>query len=138
VAAKRGNVPVLHSLLAMGAVPPATRTRLLVLGVAHPAILRVLLAVGAPPNALAAVGAAPAQSPLMAAAVQYELESVAVLLAGGASVDFPDGAGRTALMRCVGGDGCDPAIIRALIDAGADVNARDAARATALWSPPGC
>jgi len=131
-AAKHGNTPVLRALLAMGVVPPATRARQLVLGAAHPAILRVLLAAGAPPNALAAVNAAPAQSPLMAAAVQYELESVTVLLAGGASVDFPDGAGRTALMRCVSGDGCDVRIIAALIDAGADVNARDAARATAL------
>jgi len=133
IAATHGNAPVLRALLAIGAAPPASYTRLLVLGAHHPAIIRVLLAAGASPNALIDMDDdEPAQSPLMAAALQYQLASMKALLAGGASVDFPDGTGRTALMRCVSGESCDPAIVKTLVKAGADVNARDDSSGTVL------
>ena len=117
-AAHGNNAPVVAALLAMGV---AATAQSLVRAVRHPDLVHVLLAVGAP------LGMATTVTPLMAAA--SVLESVRLLLAAGASVHDSDEHGRTALMHALN---CFfvttddvPRVVEELLDAGADVAARD-------------
>jgi hypothetical protein len=68
-------------------------------------------------------GAAPSLPPLLAAALQGDVEAVRRLLAAGADANARDEKGRTALMLAAGRG--DAALIRLLLDAGADAQRRD-------------
>jgi len=127
-AALFGNAPVMRALLSLGAL---ATTSSLARGVKHPAIIRVLLAAGAPPDVLVDYGG-PIHFPLMEAAFYSVLESVEALLAAGASVGLYDDEGRTALFFSVTGSTFYPSVTEALLAAGADVNARDNTGSTAL------
>ena len=128
-AANCGNAPVVRALLSLGA-PAATSS--LARCVKHSAIIRVLLAAGAPPDALVDLGGGVIRSPLMVAAQKSALESVEALLAAGASVGLCDEQGRTALTLSAAGSTFDPRVTEALLAAGADVNAQDNGGSTAL------
>jgi ankyrin repeat protein len=127
-AAYYGNAPVVTALLALGV---AATTKSLANAVEHPDIVRVLLAAGAPPGGLVwlAVGAATV-SPLMAAAEASALDSVRLLLAAAStSVIRRNERGKTALMHALHSKATDatlvPRVVQALLDADADVAARD-------------
>jgi ankyrin repeat protein len=124
-AAQYGNAPVVTALLALGVV---ATTKSLAHGAAHPDIVRVLLAAGAPPGGLVrlAPGAATA-TPLMAAAEESALESVRLLLVAGASVHDSNEDSHTALMYAFVDTATDdaPRVVGALLAAGASVAARD-------------
>jgi ankyrin repeat protein len=86
--------------------------------------VRQLLAAGADPNAVDRRG----QTPLHFAAQQAAIASAQVLLQGGARVDLSDADGNTALWRAAFGfQGGDPALIRLLLEAGADPQAKNKA-----------
>jgi len=127
-AADNGNAPVACALLSLGA--PATSSSL-ARGVKHPELVSMLLAAGAPVDALVNFGG-PTRSPLMEAARHAALESVEALLAAGASVGLRDSEGDTALVYSVASDLFDFRVVKALLAAGADVNARCKVGSTAL------
>jgi len=133
-AAHKCNALVVRALLSLGA--PATSSSLLH-GVEHPEVVRVLLAEGAPVDALVDLGGQ-VGSPLMAAVLRSALESVEVLLAAGASVDLSAGNGYTALSYAVMGITVDSRVTEALLAAGADVNSRDNFGSTALHFLAAC
>ncbi|MCY2927301.1 MAG: ankyrin repeat domain-containing protein [Planctomycetota bacterium] len=88
---------------------------------ADPELVRTLLAAGADANARNQDG----QTPLKLAVDDCGVETVNVLLRAGVAVNAADNFGRTPLHEAAGrfhGDG--PQIVRALLDAGADVTAR--------------
>jgi hypothetical protein len=138
VAALNGNASVVTVLLALGV---AATTQSLAYAVKYPVIVRALLAAGAPPGLAAGLGAGAATvTPLMAAARASSLESVRLLLAAGASVNERGKGGCTALMYALKCDAVDSAavvveVVEALLDAGADVNARDTS--TSSWAVRG-
>jgi ankyrin repeat protein len=81
------------------------------------------------------------ETPLILAATQFEPDAVNLLLAKHADVNARTRSGRTALMQAIDGPKefdndhhvvYSPAIAKALIDAGADVNAKDDAGNTPL------
>ena len=127
-AAKCANAPVLRALLALGV---AATTTSLAHAVEHPEIVRLLLAAGAPPGGLVRAPHWYANAtPLMRAADVSSLESVRLLLGADASVHRRNEHGHTALMHALWGDAAHaaavPRVVEALLDAGADVTARDA------------
>ena len=125
-AARRGNMPVVRALLALGV---AATTKSLAHAVKHPEIVRLLLATGARPGGLVRViaGAATA-TPLMRAARASSLESVRLLLAAGASVHRRNEHGHTALVCALRSKATDAAaaqrVVEELLDAGADIDTR--------------
>jgi ankyrin repeat protein len=125
-AADRGNAPVVIALLALGV---GATTQNLVRGAAHPDIVRVLLAAGAPPGGLVLLPDDQYDStPLMEAAYHSALESMNLLLAAGASVHDSYELGYTALMyafMCEEDTDGTPDVVEALLGVGADVTARD-------------
>jgi ankyrin repeat protein len=128
IAAYAGNAPVVTTLLALGV---AATTKSLAHAAVHPDVVRVLLAAGAPPGGL--VRLAPGVdtvTPLMAAARASAVESARVLLAAAStSVLIRNERGKTALMHTLQSDSTDAtavlSVVGALLDAGADVAARD-------------
>jgi len=133
-AAQYGNASVVIALLALGV---AATTKSLAHAVAHPDIVRLLLAAGAPVGWLASVTpGGDTVTPLMEAAWKASLESVQLLLAAGTSFLRRNESGSTALMHSVWSRSDDAAavlsVVEALLAAGADVAARDMAGATAL------
>ncbi|MCB1866219.1 MAG: ankyrin repeat domain-containing protein [Chromatiales bacterium] len=82
--------------------------------------VRELLAAGANPNAVDAIG----HTPVMRAVETQKKDVVKLLLDSGASTQGADVYGRTLAHLAVETD--DPAIVAAVLDAGADFNAKDA------------
>lgn len=76
-------------------------------------------------NATAAAGSGSRVSPLMAAAFYGTAESVRALVAKGAVLDEVDNRGRTALMYAVARPHPDPAVVKALLEAGASQAIKD-------------
>ena len=126
-AADKGNAPVVRALLALGITATA---KSLAHATAHPGVVRLLLAAGAPVGALVTVAVGDENvTPLMQAALEAVPESMQQLLGAGASVDASNEQGRTALMYSVYTQNANaPAVLGvldALLAAGADVAARD-------------
>ena len=133
-AADQGNAPVVLALLGLGVTATA---KSLAHAVAHPSVVRLLLAAGASAGEL--VRCVPAEAnttPLMQAAGKAVLESVQLLLGAGASLFHRNQRGETALMWALGSSSTDVAavlsVVGALLLAGADVYARDLAGNTPL------
>ena len=136
LAAFSGNAPVVRALLALGA---AATTMSLALAFAHPGVVRLLVAAGAPVGALvtvAAWGLGDSVTPLMQAALEAVPESVQLLLGAGASVNACNERGSTALIYALFSISTDAVavlgVVKALLAAGAAVNSRSLNGATAL------
>jgi ankyrin repeat protein len=139
-AAYHGNTAIADQLIAAGArVDAANDLSITPLALAaengHAAIVERLLARGANPNTAAATGV----TPLMRASRTGNLGSVRVLLAKGAQVNAVESDRRqTALMWAVSQR--HPDIVKALLENGADYNARTAVRRLTVMldqGPPG-
>ena len=137
LAAFKGNTPVVRALLALGA---AATAKSLAHAVAHPGVVRLLLAAGAPVEALVLLETRGDETtPLMEAAWEAVPESLQLLLGAGASVNACDEDGHTALMWALfsySSNSADAAavlgVVEALLAAGADVNARNLSGNTPL------
>ena len=134
LAAYTGNTSVVRALLVRGV---AATTTSLAHAVKHPGIVRLLLAAGAPVEALVTLGVGATNvTPLMQAAWQAVPESVQLLLGAGASVNAPNERGSTVLMLSVCSKSADAAaiigVVEVLLAAGAAVNTRSLNGATAL------
>ena len=126
-AAHFGNAPVVTALLALGV---GATTQSLAHGAAHPNIVRVLLAAGAPLGGLVRLApGADTVTPLMAAAEASAVESVRLLLAAGASVDRCNERGHTAILYALHSMATDaatvPSVVQTLVAAGTSVAIRD-------------
>lgn len=137
-----GNVDVTKALIVAGADVNAVdndggTALLAAAGTPHTDIVRVLIEAGADVNA------SDGTTPLIQAALNGQLEQVQMLLARHANVNVKNSLGQTALMVAgpvayTGQSGMDEAlatraaIIAALIEAGADVNAKDNQGRTAI------
>jgi ankyrin repeat protein len=134
VAAEYGNAPVVRALLSQGV---AATTKSLAHAAAHPDVVQLLLAAGAPVGELVTLPAEEGTvTPLMQAAWKASLESVQLLLAAGAGVNSSNELGFTALICSLGSTHTDataaPRVVEALLAAGADVAAHDINGNTAL------
>ena len=134
IAADKGDAPVVRALLALGV---AATAKSLVHAVAHPGVVRLLLAAGAPVGGQAQLAAVfEAVTPLMQAAWLAKLESVQLLLGEGASCLRCNERGSTALIYALFSISTDAVavlgVVEALLAAGAAVNSRSLNGATAL------
>ena len=132
-AADAGNAPVVRALLVLGVAATAES---LAHAVAHPGVMRLLLAAGAPVEELVRFVPADANfSPLMQAAGKAVPQSVQLLLGGGATVNAFNEQD-TAVMFSVCSKSTDAiaflGVVEALLAAGADIAARDSDGDTAL------
>lgn len=91
----------------------------LMLAADHPELIKLLLSNGADPNVKAPFMA---KTALHFAVEDANVQSVKLLLAGGAKVDQPNSLGQTALYRAAEGNW--PEIVEALLAGGANVNSR--------------
>ena len=128
LAADKGNSPVVRALLARGVAATASS---LAHAVAHPGVVRQLLAAGAPVEGLTSLRLFDGGSttPLIEAARTVHLESLQLLLGAGANVNACDEHGRAALMIALRSQSADIAailgVVEALLAAGANVATRD-------------
>jgi ankyrin repeat protein len=132
-AAEEGNAERVRQLIQSGAVVNAKDqsgvTALYKTVVSGSSVIaKMLLDAGADPNVTTRSGT----TPLMGAAWTLNRAIVRVLLDHGADVNLHEKDGRTALIDCASGADADPEIVEWLLEAGAEIDARDNLSETAL------
>jgi len=136
-AARSGDAAAVQAALAAGADANATHWNKTPLMFAaengHADAIRLLLAAGADPNASTFIG----ENVLVRAVLNGHLEAVRALLAGGAEADRQNVRGESTLLAIANSADFKPTaalndIVRELVQAGLDVNARDKEDRSAL------